>query len=441
MENSKITFEKFFNKADLKKYVKYPFDMPESVESFTISYKANTNKKCIDLIIIDNDGIQIGTICSNRRAITISERNCTLGSDIRDIKAGVWQLVIGLNSFVNGGIQTVFNIEFTYKKKRWLKGDTHLHTAHSDGKYLPSELLRKCRKKGLDFAIITDHNTNTGGKARYNNADILAIQGYELTNYLGHINFWGIEKPFDGVITYDNFDDFLPLVNQGYERGATISLNHITCKKNGWELPLEGFPYHSVEVWNGPMRIDNITAIKWWHNQLLRGRKLPAVGGSDYHNDFVVTSLLAQPTMAVYADSNTTTDILKAIRQGNSFITYKADKTMLYLTSKGLNVGETILFLKGIKVNIEADKLKKGHRLIIYNNDEIIFDYKSKHTRKFTAEIEVKEKGFVRAEIQYTKNFIERKIHKVITKFLLPADVNLPVPPFVWALTNPIYFE
>ena len=44
---------------------------------------------------------------------------------------------------------------------KWYKGDTHLHTTNSDGKYPIEKLIEKCRKIGLDYAIITDHNYNT----------------------------------------------------------------------------------------------------------------------------------------------------------------------------------------------------------------------------------------------------------------------------------------
>ena len=40
----------------------------------------------------------------------------------------------------------------------WLCGDTHMHSSISDGKYTPDKLIEKCKAKGLDWIIITDHN-------------------------------------------------------------------------------------------------------------------------------------------------------------------------------------------------------------------------------------------------------------------------------------------
>lgn len=46
----------------------------------------------------------------------------------------------------------------------WLCGDTHMHSSISDGKYTPDELISKCKTKGLDWIIITDHNKNAVGE-------------------------------------------------------------------------------------------------------------------------------------------------------------------------------------------------------------------------------------------------------------------------------------
>lgn len=40
--------------------------------------------------------------------------------------------------------------------------DLHLHTTASDGGYPPSELVAKCKKVGLEYIAITDHDTVSG---------------------------------------------------------------------------------------------------------------------------------------------------------------------------------------------------------------------------------------------------------------------------------------
>jgi len=43
--------------------------------------------------------------------------------------------------------------------RRWLAGDLHTHTVHSDGKLTVPELAVLAAGRGLDFLAVTDHNT------------------------------------------------------------------------------------------------------------------------------------------------------------------------------------------------------------------------------------------------------------------------------------------
>lgn len=324
-------------------------------------------------------------------------------------------------------------------QRRWLKGDAHLHTTNSDGKLTTPELIDRCKKNGLDWAIITDHNFHAVD-APYYDGDLLIIQGEEVTAKPGHFNAFGVKMPITRPYKMDSFEDYIKIIDQAKNAGAVISVNHPFCKKCGWHLPLEGFPLDCVEVWNAPMHIDNMTNIRWWHNQLLQGRRISAIGGSDYHTDYYVTNLLATPTTICYANSNTQEDILDALKNGNSFITQGANKTMLYLACGDAFVGETVQWSKGIKVHVKAEKIKKGHRLVVYNNDIIVFDQKAKNAGTLETTIEVPEKGFVRAEVLYEYKYIAKTVYKQLVKKLMPKDVGIPVPPFAYCLTNPIYF-
>ena len=42
---------------------------------------------------------------------------------------------------------------------RWLAGDLHTHTVHSDGALTVAELAALAAGRGLDFIAVTDHNT------------------------------------------------------------------------------------------------------------------------------------------------------------------------------------------------------------------------------------------------------------------------------------------
>lgn len=325
-------------------------------------------------------------------------------------------------------------------QRQWLKGDTHLHTTNSDGNLTTAELTERCKKNGLDWAIITDHNF-PAVDAPYYDGDLLIIQGEEVTGRPGHFNVFGAKMPISAPYKLQSFEDYIEIINQAKATGAVISVNHPFCKRCTWHLPLDGFPMDCVEVWNAPMHIDNMTNIRWWHNQLLQGRRISAVGGSDYHKDYYVTNLLATPTTVCYAKSNTQADILDALKNGNSFITQGANKTMLYLTCGDAFVGETVQWNEGIKVQVKAEKIKRDHRLVVYNNDVVLFDQKAKKSGTLSAELEVFEKGFVRVEVLYEYKSVAKAIYKQAVKKLMPKDVGITIPPFAYCLTNPIYFE
>ena len=67
---------------------------------------------------------------------------------------------------------------------RWLAGDLHAHTVHSDGAFTVAELARFAAAQGLDFLAVTDHNTTShhaelkDAAARYG---ITLIPGQEVT--------------------------------------------------------------------------------------------------------------------------------------------------------------------------------------------------------------------------------------------------------------------
>ncbi|HOO25190.1 MAG TPA: CehA/McbA family metallohydrolase [Clostridiales bacterium] len=325
------------------------------------------------------------------------------------------------------------------EKRTWLKGDTHLHTVNSDGVLTTEQLIKALKKKGLDWAIITDHNY-PAADAPYYDEDLLIIQGEEVTSGLGHFNVWGIKMPVQAPYNANTPEGLKELFDTAKQAGGTVSINHPFCKNCTWHLPLDEFEMDCVEVWNAPMHIDDLTNRDWWHRQLLNGRKIAAVGGSDYHKDYVVTDFLAMPTTFVYAKSNTQEDILEALRGGHSFISQGPNKTSLILTCGDAFMGQTVNWQKGIKVKLQARKLKRGHRLRVFNNNTLLYDEKVKKS-DLDLELEVLEKGFVRAEITYEYKHIALRIYKLVLLYAMPKDIGLKPPPFIYAFTNPIYFE
>lgn len=327
----------------------------------------------------------------------------------------------------------------------WYKGDTHLHTTNSDGKMTPEKLISECKKLGLDYMIITDHNYNTV-KQSYFNGDMLVIQGQELTNEPGHVNVWGAKVPHDPPHKLDTTEDYLKLIEESRKAGATISLNHPFCSNCPFRLDKDDFKFDTVEVWNAVQHSDNVKNLKWWSEQLLKGNKIMAVGGSDHHQNYGPVSFLATPTTYVLAEEKTAPAILKAIREGRSVITNSPKSSMIYLTVGKAQLGDTARLSENNIADITVTKLKKGHSVVIYNNDKIIFRRKAERNYdKWNAQAEIKEPGFIRAEIDYTLNPVfSRAMALAERQFLGRRGVsmnNKTMPELFWAFTNPIWIE
>lgn len=146
----------------------------------------------------------------------------------------------------------------------WLCGDTHMHSSISDGKYAPDELIEKCKAKGLDWIIITDHNKNAVGEKSYYSENLLVIPGAEYTGRNGHMNIYGSGLPeLDGTRP-EKYEQYFSMSALAHSNGCTVSINHPFCSRFGWRMPLEDFPADCVEIWNMFMHQSNMTCIGWW---------------------------------------------------------------------------------------------------------------------------------------------------------------------------------
>ena len=334
--------------------------------------------------------------------------------------------------------------EVTKMERRWFKGDTHLHTTNSDGDLHQYELIDYCKRRGLDYIIITDHNFNTVEKS-YSSDGLTVIQGQEVTGKNGHVNVWGAKVPFEPPYTLDTLDDYIRITDGARKNGALVSVNHPFCSNCPFRLDLDAFPTDCVEVWNTIQHSDNNKCLKWWTDKLLSGIRLPAVGGSDFHRDYGPAKILASPTTIVHAKSNSADDILQAISEGRSVVTNSPNSAMLYLEVEGAELGDSIELKDGLTGKITATKLRRGETLRVYNNDKIIYEHTASVNEKArTAHFGVKEKGFVRAEIDLAlKAPVKKALGFAEKNFLTSLGATPPetADELFLAFTNPIWIE
>jgi hypothetical protein len=204
---------------------------------------------------------------------------------------------------------------------RWLRGDLHCHTLHSDGANTVREIVEHAVSLGLDFLAVTDHNTNTHHADLESLAGlpIILIPGEEVTTYWGHANTWGLREWVEFRCADE--ESIKAVLRHLRERGAMLSINHAKCIGPPWLF--RGWNFDCMEVWQAPWRFYNWESLEKWDNLLQGGRRVVAVGGSDVHSVPPAAPRhphgLAEPTTWVYAEPSEA-GVLAAIRAGHAYI-------------------------------------------------------------------------------------------------------------------------
>lgn len=252
----------------------------------------------------------------------------------------------------------------------WYKGDLHAHSNYSDGDSSVAEVIASAESLGLDFFVITDHDTHMEGEPihwydpDYYSDDMLLLYGVEWTSDSGHANTWS-SNPFEYLDLWQAnlAEDAEAAVLAAHNEGALFSINHpmrFGCCLWEYEVP-DGLD--SVEVWNAMYRLPNFN--RWaghvfWDDLLVSGRRVPGVGGSDTHQLEGFQSRFfghGNPTTWVYAEELSGEGILNGIAEGHVSISYAPDAVRLdfeadadgdgcYETMMGDNISESGKLIK-----------------------------------------------------------------------------------------------
>ena len=88
---------------------------------------------------------------------------------------------------------------------------------------------------------------------------------------------------------------------------------------------------------------------------------------------------------------------------------------------------------------MRGERLKRGHLLEVFNNDEIIYSEIIKGT-DIDFSLPIKSRGFIRAQISNQYGAVATFLYKRVAKLMIPEDAKLPLPRFMSCITNPIWF-
>ncbi len=397
-------------------YVKVPFDVPENTAKITITYSyprhetiaiqdgtAVTEINTVDIALEDCTGELIGASGSNKCSFFVSEWSATPGYLKCSPKAGTWNIILGAYKVAEGSCDVCLTIELEMKHPRWLKGDTHLHSCHSDGAYSPKVIMKSAKRDGLDFIYLTDHNCASQNDELFSDEELTAIPAVEITYFGGHYNLFGVKKPVKSYFA-NTADEVRLIMQEGRSNGALLSLNHPFCDLCPWTYGFD-VPFDMLEVWNGPFTMRNYKTLQFWDSLLKQGKKIPAVGGSDAHRNTPFV-LMGAPTMYVYSQSRGASDITAAIAGGHSFIGFTQDSPRIELCCGDAYVGQTSCADKPVTAVVE--NLSTGDEIAIITDKGVVAGGKCEHSGSKSFSVNAEGHMYARVEVWRTFEGIGR---------------------------------
>lgn len=335
-----IRFERFIRKDEERLYFTLPFDVPENIERMDIYYKYPRHASrtedgvtysdeinIIDLALTAGNGEYVGASGSDRTHIAISAYESSQGYAPMPVVPGTWEIIVGAYKIADEGVTVEYTIELTEKALRRFRGDTHTHTKGSDGELSSEALVELCRQQHLDYVFITNHNNYSENFCLPRPSDMTVLPGTEWTHYNGHAGFLGVQRPYRTPFCVNAPEEARACIGEARANGAMIVINHPFCAPEcGWKWGFDLAPYDAVEVWNGALMLDNenTACLEWWHNELVKGRRIPVTGGSDFHRSRPL-SLPGIPCTCVYAMSRCPEDLIDALKRGHSYVKMDPD--------------------------------------------------------------------------------------------------------------------
>ncbi len=383
---------RFTEFAGDKTFIEVPFEVGLDIERIEVSYTfpAGGGGSVID-IGMAKEGRSQGWTGSEYGHIWIAEDRASPGYKPGPL-AGKWHVVLGVVK-VGPDPWVDLSIRLVERRARWMAGELHSHTEHSDGGVLVGEAIARARNSGCDFVALTDHNATSQNRIRPDDPGMLVIPGMELTSYWGHTNFLGLEDPVDDWRCYVP-EDVPKKMAEARMRGATIVTNHPFQNSAGgrWQVGFD-VPFDAYEIWNGNWAIHNAQALAFWHDMLCEGRRVPITGGSDFH--LKNRRRHGRPANRVFVQTASIAGVLAAVRAGANLVCATPDE----LTAQPL--GDTPMYGQDVQnaqlMGIRLEGLAPDDELRIVSERGVIH---SVIAAEDTQELEFKAgERFVRIEV------------------------------------------
>ncbi|MGI8574599.1 MAG: CehA/McbA family metallohydrolase [Egibacteraceae bacterium] len=312
-------------------YQYVPFDVPSGAPAVSLRLEYDGTRAVLDLGLFDAERFR-GYSGGARSEFVVTPSDATPGYLPGPLPAGTWRVLVGLHRIPPEGVDVMVTVEtgaawpidaagasFEQPEslprgstrrlpaapgRRWIAGDLHAHTVHSDGALTIDQLADLAVRRGLDFLAVTDHNTVSHHPhlaAAGKRVGILLLPGQEVTTDTGHANCFGDVGWVDFRRPSDEW------VAHAEAAGGLLSLNHPLAGDCAWRRPLSRSP-SLIEAWHSSWDRRSDRPLRWW-----RARGGVPVGGSDWHRPGDPETLGCPTTWVEVTEE---LDMLGALRAG-----------------------------------------------------------------------------------------------------------------------------
>ena len=329
-------------------YLEVPFEVPIGTPSVEIGLVVDdASGAVVDLGCQGRDGWR-GWSGGARRRVVIGEDAATWGYTPGPLEPGTWAVVLGLHE-IPGEVQVEVTVTTpggevlpdppappavgrarrrdtsgwpAPRGHRWLAGDFHSHTLHSDGELSTRELAALAAAEGVEALAVTDHNTVSHHRdlaAISREYGVTLMPGQEVTTGRGHLNAFG-RIPWVDFRRHP--DDWVRHVR---EHGGVASINHPVAGDCAWQWQGTELPTHA-ELLHVSWLVDRTSVAPWaWWVQTPIGC---AVGGSDFHT-VGSGARPGLPVTWVAAPDDGETAVLEAVAEGWTSLSVTMDAPVL----------------------------------------------------------------------------------------------------------------
>lgn len=330
-------------------YVHVPFTVPAGIVELELAHPRLDDDSVLDWGLLDPSGFR-GWGGGNTEPIVVGETSASRSYLPGPITAGEWRVIVGkalVDAAAPYRIEVTFRTEATLANAartawrapaplatgpRWFAGDLHVHSRESgDARADLDAIATFAEGRGLDFVVITDHNTHAQvellADVQARHPRVLLVPGVELTTYAGHANGLGATTWIDHRVGHDG-RTMAEVARDVRAQSGLFSINHpmidvgALCIGCGWahDVPVE--LVDAVEIatggWSRGGYVFGREAITFWDRLVARGARAAAIGGSDDHTagvaDGAFQSPIGSPTTMVYARELSVDAILAGVR-------------------------------------------------------------------------------------------------------------------------------